>query len=135
MLTNAKGLSVTDGRGHHHERTEVLHWDGRLDNRNDLILRLGDSMQSDTSNAAIARAAYERWGANGLVNLIGDWSVVIRDHVNRTTALSADVAARRPLCYHVRAWRVRWSNRLQSLVEANGGSDLDEQYVAGFLTF
>src|ERR1700753_247255 len=135
MLTNAKGLGVTDGRGHHHERTEILHWDGRLDNRNDLILRLGDSLQSDTSNAAIARAAYERWGADGLVNLIGDWSVVIRDHVNRTTVLASDFAGVRPLYYHVRAGRVRWSNRLQSLVEANGVSELDEQYVAGFLTF
>ena len=135
MLSNAKGLSLTDGRGRHDERTEVLHWDGRLDNRDDLLLRLRDSLQSDTSNAAIARAAYERWGIDGLINLVGDWSVVIRDKVNRTTILASDFAGVRPLYYHVRAGRVQWSSRLQSLVEATGISELDEQYVAGFLTF
>ncbi|HET7287248.1 MAG TPA: hypothetical protein VFI71_07245, partial [Pyrinomonadaceae bacterium] len=58
---------------------KVLHFDGRLDNRSDLLLRL--SLNSDTSNAAIARATYERWGTAGFVHLIGDWSLVIRDHV------------------------------------------------------
>lgn len=134
MLTNVQGLSVTDGRGRHDERTEVLHWDGRLDNRDDLLPRLRDSLRGDTGNAAIVRAAYERWGADGLVHLIGDWSVVIRDKVNRTV-LASDFAGVRPLYYHVQAGRVRWSSRLQSLVEATGVSELDEQYVAGFLTF
>src|ERR1044072_7596762 len=134
MLTNVQGLSVTDGRGRHDERTEVLHWDGRLDNRDELLPRLRDSLQSDTNNAAIARAAYERWDTDGLVHLIGDWSVVIRDRVNRTIVLASDFAGVRPLYYHVRAGRVQWSSRLQSLVEATGVSELDEQYVAGFLT-
>ncbi|HEY6807029.1 MAG TPA: asparagine synthase-related protein [Pyrinomonadaceae bacterium] len=115
-------------------RTEVLHWDGRLDNREDLLLRFRDSLQIDTSNQAIARAAYERWGTKGLVHLIGDWSLVLRDNVNRTTILASDFAGVRPLYYHVRGERVLWSNRLQSLVEATGISDLDEQYIAGFLT-
>ena len=58
-------------------RTEMLHWDGRLDNRDDLLLRLRESLQDETSNQAIALAAYERWGTDGLVHLIGDWSLVI----------------------------------------------------------
>src|SRR5580693_7467560 len=53
------------------ERTEVLHWDGRLDNRDDLLLRLKESLRGATSNAALALAAYERWGTDGLVRLIG----------------------------------------------------------------
>jgi len=73
-------------------RTEVLHWDGRLDNRDDLLLRLGDSLRGYTSNEAIARAVYERWGSEGLVHLIGDWSLVIRDRVNRMTVLASDFA-------------------------------------------
>jgi len=31
-------------------RSEVLHWDGRVDNRDDLLLRLNDVLQGDTSN-------------------------------------------------------------------------------------
>jgi asparagine synthase (glutamine-hydrolysing) len=135
MLAKTQELIAMGDRGRHDERTEVLHWDGRLDNRNDLLPRLGDSLRGDTSNAAIASAAYERWGTDGLVHLVGDWSVVIRDRVNRTIVLASDFAGVRPLYYHVQAGRVQWSNRLQPLVEATGISGLDEQYVAGFLTF
>jgi asparagine synthase (glutamine-hydrolysing) len=113
-------------------RTEILHWDGRLDNRSDLLSRLRDSLNGDTTNEAIARAAYERWGTEGLVQLIGDWSLVIRDW--ECTVLASDFAGVRPLYYHVQDGRVQWSSRLQSLVEETGITDLDEQYIAGFLT-
>ena len=138
MRRNTQELNVSniiDGRSQHNDRTEVLHWDGRLDNRDDLLLRLRDSLRSDISNEAIARATYERWGTSGLVRLIGDWSVVIHDHVNRTTVLASDFAGVRPLYYYVQAGRVQWSSRLQTLVNATGISDLDEQYIAGFLIF
>ncbi len=115
-------------------RTEVLHWDGRLDNRDDLLLQLKDSLRGDTSNQGIVRTVYERWGSEGLVHLIGDWSLVIRDRVNRMTVLASDFAGVRPLYYHIQAGRVLWSSRLQSLVEATNISDLDEQYIAGFLS-
>ncbi|HKR12339.1 MAG TPA: asparagine synthase-related protein [Pyrinomonadaceae bacterium] len=114
-------------------KVEVLHWDGRLDNRADLRHRLRDSLNGESGNAAIARAAYECWGTEGLVQLIGDWSLVIRDH--RTTILASDFAGVRPLYYHVQDGRVQWSNRLQSLVDAIEVTELDEQYIAGFLTF
>ncbi|HET6977397.1 MAG TPA: asparagine synthase-related protein [Pyrinomonadaceae bacterium] len=115
-------------------RTEVLHWDGRLDNREDLLPRFRDSLRGDSSNRAIAAAVYERWGTDGLVQLIGDWSLVIDDRVNRLTVLASDFAGVRPLYYHVQAGRVWWSNRLQSVVDATRISELDEQYLAGFLT-
>jgi asparagine synthase (glutamine-hydrolysing) len=114
---------------------EVLHWDGRLDNRTDLLSRLSDSSKGESSDAAITRAAYERWGVGGLVNLIGDWSLVIRDHKTRTTVLASDFAGVRPLYYHVQQGQIQWSNSLQSLIEATGITELDEQYIAGFLTF
>ena len=113
---------------------EVLHWDGRLDNRSDLLSRLKESLHSESSNAAIARAAYERWGCAGFVHLIGDWSLVLRDQETRTTVLASDFAGVRPLYYHVQQGRVQWSNRLQSLIEETGITELDEQYIAGFLT-
>ncbi len=129
MTANVQQLSAS-----HIDRSEVLHWDGRLDNRSELLLRLSESLQGESSNAAIARAIYDRWGTNGLVHLIGDWSLVIRDHRTRTTVLASDFAGVRPLYYHVQEGRVQWSSRLQSLVESTGVTDLDEQYIAGFLT-
>ena len=113
----------------------VLHWDGRLDNRYDLLALLADSLRDDTSNSAIALAAYERWGADGFVHLIGDWSVVIRDHANRATVLASDFAGVRPLYYSVQRGDVFWSSRLQSVVEATGISELDEQYIGAFLLY
>jgi asparagine synthase (glutamine-hydrolysing) len=133
MFTNKGELNAMNSASN--ERSEVLHWDGRLHNREDLLLRLKDSLQGKTSDAALARASYERWGTDGLIQLIGDWSLVLRDRVSRTTVLASDFAGVRPLYYHVRGGQVLWSKRLQSLVEATKVSDLDEQYVAGFLRF
>ena len=134
MNTQAK-LNRLDNPNDRHEKAEVLSWDGRLDNRSDLILRLKNSLQEDTSNAAIALAVYERWGANGFVHLIGDWSVVIHDHANRTIVLASDFAGVRPLYYCVQPRGVRWSSRLQYLVDETGISELDEQYARAFLLF
>jgi len=109
------------------DRALVLHWDGRLDNRNDLLLLLADSLHDDTSNSKIALAAYKLWGTDGFIRLIGDWSLVIQDHAKRTTVLASDYAGVRPLYYSVQRGRVFWSSRLQSVVDATGISDLDEQ--------
>jgi asparagine synthase (glutamine-hydrolysing) len=129
ILLDCVGLDSPFNR----DRTEILSWDGRLDNRDDLLLRLRDSLRGDTSNAALARGAYERWGTSGLGHLIGDWSVVIRDRANAAIILASDFAGVRPLYYHVERGQVLWSSRLESLVDATEIDELDEQYVAGFL--
>ena len=92
-------------------RVEILHWDGRLDNGRDLRLRLREYLRGDTSDAALALAAYERWGTGGLVHLIGDWSAVIRDLTKGAVILASDFAGVRPLYYHVRGGQVLWSSR------------------------
>ena len=135
MFSSSGKLIAADGQRQDGDRVEVLHWDGRLDNRNDLLLRLRDSLAADNSNAAIARATYERWGVEGLVHLIGDWSVVIRDRANGATILASDFAGVRPLYYTVHAGQVLWSNRLETLIAVTEISELDEQYIAGFLMF
>ena len=103
------------------EKSRVLHWDGRLDNRTDLLLLLADSLRDDTSNAAIALAAYVRWGTNGFVHLIGDWSIVIQDRANGVAVLASDFAGVRPLYYSVQRGKVFWSSCLQSVVDGKIG--------------
>jgi asparagine synthase (glutamine-hydrolysing) len=116
--------------------SEILSWDGRLDNRDDLLLRLEGSLRhEDTSSPALALATYERGSIDGLVHLIGDWSLVLRDRSDGSVVLASDFAGVRPLYYRVEHGRVLWSSRLQSLVEASGVSELDEHYIAGFLMF
>ncbi|HKE30096.1 MAG TPA: asparagine synthase-related protein [Candidatus Angelobacter sp.] len=135
MNTHAQQLNWLDRSDDRHQRTEILAWDGRLDNRNDLLLRLANSLPGDTSNAALARAAYEHWGTDGFVHLIGDWSLVLHDHANRTIVMASDFAGVRPLFYCVQPGRVLWSSRLQSVVDTTGISELDEQYAHAFLLF
>jgi len=41
-------------------------WDGRLDNRNELIAQLCNDMTDDQSDVAIVAAAFDSWDANAL---------------------------------------------------------------------
>ncbi|HME06380.1 MAG TPA: asparagine synthase-related protein [Bryobacteraceae bacterium] len=124
-------LRPLDGR----EAAETLFWDGRLDNRADLLFRLGASLAAARTNAALAAEAYDRWGTDGLVHLIGDWSAVLCDRRTGTIVLASDFAGVRPLYYAFEGSRVLWSSDLQALVDASDARELDEQYVAGLLTF
>src|SRR5229473_2537900 len=50
----------------------VIVFDGRLDNREDLLIQFGDVLHGDRIDPALALAAYEKSGVGGLVQLIGD---------------------------------------------------------------
>jgi asparagine synthase (glutamine-hydrolysing) len=119
-----------------HERfaPEVVYWTGRLDNRGDLQTALGPAYRTETNSAALALAAYERWGTAGLGRIIGDWSVVIRDTNQQSLVLASDFAGVRPLFYVRRQHELFWSCRLDALVEATGLDAIDEAYVGAFLT-
>src|SRR2546423_11044178 len=88
-------------------------FDGRLDNRDDLLLRLRDVLAGNSSDATLARAVYDRWGAEGLVHLIGDWSLAIWDQTEQAVVLASDFAGVRPLSYCLQRIRVLWSTRLR----------------------
>jgi asparagine synthase (glutamine-hydrolysing) len=133
-MTNISiGRIRVDDRQAAGDGSKILHWDGRLDNRDDLFLRLGEPR--DASDAALVLATFKSSGTNGLVQLIGDWSVVIEDRATGSVILASDFAGVRPLYYYIRGGHLLWSNCLRSVVEATGVSDLDEQYVAAYLMF
>src|ERR1039457_2230718 len=115
-------------------------FDGRLDNREDLRIQFGDLLAEDRSaqdtaesDAELALTAYEKWGAGGLVNLIGDWSLAIWDAARRALVLASDFAGVRPLYYCVQRDRAVCSTSLQSLAEWVGADEIDDTYVAGLL--
>ena len=116
-------------------KSSLIHtitFDGRLDNRDDLILQLNDALLGDTSDASLALAAYQRWAAEGLARLIGDWSLVIWDGVQKAILLASDFAGVRPLYYCSQPNRLSWSTRLAALAP-DTGVDLDDEYVATLL--
>src|ERR1044071_879524 len=43
---------------------QMLAWDGRLDNRDDLVRELAADLRDDRSDVALVMAAFLRWGAD-----------------------------------------------------------------------
>src|SRR5467141_484912 len=50
----------------------VLTWDGRLDNRAELLRQLRDVLSVGSTDASIAAAAFEKWGTICFAKLTGD---------------------------------------------------------------
>ena len=135
-MTEQALLDWPNVQGDRNERAEVLAWDGRLDNRSDLLLRLRDSLRTDTSDAAARARRLRALGDSGLVHLIGDWSLVIRDCAHphyrsrerlrgRSSALLQPAAGTGPVVEPV--YSLSWKRRKSG--------ELDEQYLGGFLMF
>ncbi|HJZ97365.1 MAG TPA: asparagine synthase-related protein [Candidatus Solibacter sp.] len=123
-FSRGSGLAASPDRS-------VCAWDGRLDNRLDLLRECG--LSPSVSDSAIVLDLYRRKGMEGLRGAIGDWSLCIWDAGERTLLLATDYAGVRPLYYHRRGGTVYWSSSLSDLVRWTAATDLDEGYAAGFL--
>jgi asparagine synthase (glutamine-hydrolysing) len=112
----------------------ILCWDGRLDNRTELISLLAFELNHERSDAAIAMAAYLKWGADCLVRFIGDFALSVWDPESRTLLLARDPVGPRPLYYHANKDRIVWSSELMPLLGLRDVElEIDDEYVAGFL--
>jgi asparagine synthase (glutamine-hydrolysing) len=112
-----------------------LLWDGRLDNRGDLVGRLGADHGCEVTDAEIVAAAYERWGVAALAQLVGDWALSVWDPREQTLLLAKDFLGARPLFYSVEKNSVTWSSLLDPLVLSAGAPfTLNEEYVAGWFS-
>src|SRR5437667_2329054 len=94
----------------------VITWDGRLDNRAELISELGDSLTTASTDAVIVAAAYEKWGTTCFAKLIGDWALSIWNPINRSVILAKDPIGTRHLYYSFDNYQVTWSTILDPLV-------------------
>lgn len=114
----------------------VITWDGRLDNREELIGQLGGQLSTGSPDLSIVAAAYERWGNDTFARLIGDWAVSICDPSNRSLVFAKDFVGTRHLYYSVEKDEVTWCTILDPLVRfASRSFALDEEYIAGWLSF
>jgi asparagine synthase (glutamine-hydrolysing) len=113
---------------------EGLHctWDGRLDNTADLRARY-DAPCASTAGA-LAIEAYRGHGAPGFLDIVGDWSLALWDPHSLSVVLASDYAGIRPLYYHRGPDRLLWSSSLSDLVRWTGLNEIDEEFVAVFLT-
>jgi asparagine synthase (glutamine-hydrolysing) len=81
----------------HSHGGHAIAFDGRLDNRDDLIATLGSP--AGVSDAAIVLAAYERWRDEAPARLLGDFAFAIWDADARRLFCARDAFGQRPLFY------------------------------------
>jgi asparagine synthase (glutamine-hydrolysing) len=92
-------------------------------------------LQDDTTDVALAMAAYEKWGEPGFNRLIGDWSLVLWEASSDSIVLASDYMGVRPLHYYADNNCIAWSSDLGLLVSWLGvEDDLDNHFIAAFLT-
>jgi asparagine synthase (glutamine-hydrolysing) len=114
----------------------ILTWDGRLDNRAELIGQLGDLVSAHSTDLEIVSAAYEYWWEESFAMLIGDWALSIWNPHTRSLILAKDPIGTRHLYYSFDDEQVSWSTILDPLVLLAGKSfALCEEYIAGWFSF
>jgi asparagine synthase (glutamine-hydrolysing) len=112
----------------------ILAWDGRLDNREELIKLLRDELRNDRTDVAIVMHAYAKWGIGFLNRIIGDFALSLWDPRSRTLFLARDPVGARLLFYHTNRDTLIWSNRLEPLLQLPQiDLQVDDDYAAGFL--
>jgi asparagine synthase (glutamine-hydrolysing) len=113
----------------------VVAWDGRLDNREELIAQCRDTLPNDSADVCIVAAAYERWGTECFGRIIGDWALSAWDPAHRSLILAKDPVGPQQLYYSLGPDALNWSTVLDPLVLYAGTAFLlDEEYIAGCLS-
>src|SRR5260370_29839658 len=111
----------------------VITWDGRLDNRAELINEFRDFLTTASTDVAIVAAAYEKLGSDCCANLIGDWALSIWSPIHRSLILAKDPIGTHHLYYSFDNNQVVWSTILDPLVLFAGRTfAICEEYIAGW---
>jgi asparagine synthase (glutamine-hydrolysing) len=114
----------------------VVTWDGRLDNRNELMSELRDALTANPTDLDIVAAAHETWGTNCFGKLIGDWALSIWNPAHRSLLLAKDPIGIRHLYYSSDSNQITWSTILDPLIRLAGKTFVaNEEYIAGWLSF
>ncbi|MGB7281328.1 MAG: asparagine synthase-related protein [Candidatus Acidiferrum sp.] len=120
---------------HVSEAGVVITWDGRLDNRAELVRRLPGVLTISATDVSIVAATYEELGADCFARLVGDWALSIWDAKSRSLLLAKDPIGTRHLYYSIDNDQVTWSTILDPLVLFAGKSfALCEEYIAGWFS-
>jgi asparagine synthase (glutamine-hydrolysing) len=95
----------------------VLAGDIRLDNRTELAAELAIAADDAAAmpDAAVALAAWTRWGEKTFDRLIGDWALAVWDSHQQTLTLARDFLGNRPLFYRADADRFAFASMAKGL--------------------
>jgi len=114
----------------------VLTWDGRLDNREELLGLLSRETSPVSTDLEVVAAAYYRWGTDSFARLLGDWALSIWEPSTQSLLLAKDVIGTHHLFYLLERDQVTWCTILDPLMLfAHRPFKLEEEYIAGWLSF
>ena len=113
----------------------VTTWDGRLDNRVQLIPQLLGVLAGDNTDVAIVAAALDSWGTDCFAKFRGDWAVATWHPKDRQLILARDYLGVKPLFYYLRPERLSWCSHLAALALCGDHFTVCDEYVAGYLAF
>jgi asparagine synthase (glutamine-hydrolysing) len=118
---------------HFSRRGFILTWDGRLDNRQDLICYLHSDLEADPTDVEIVTAAFDRWESGCFQRIIGDWAVSVWRPDRRELFFAVDYMAIRHIFYYLKKDRIFWATDLTPLVLLSGDKfRIDDNFVAGY---
>ncbi len=113
----------------------AITWDGRLDNRAELVSDLRNVVSIGSTDVIIVAAAYAEWGTSCFAKLIGDWALSIWNPNDRSLILAKDPIGARHLYYSFDSKQVTWCTILDPLVLFAGKTfALNQEYIAGWLS-
>jgi asparagine synthase (glutamine-hydrolysing) len=114
------------------DRSNMLAFDGRLDNHRELC-ELLDIHGYNIPDSLIALTAFKRWGEECFSRLTGDWALALWMSGDYALYLARDHAGTRTLFYEFAGDRLSWSTYLETLHSTRTLTTLDEGYAAAFL--
>jgi asparagine synthase (glutamine-hydrolysing) len=103
----------------HDENAQLaLVFDGRVDNRAELkdALKASGTPPRDDTDAELVLRAYECWGEESPVRIIGDFAYVIWDGARKRLFCARDPLGVKPLYYHLDAKRFACASELQAML-------------------
>lgn len=113
----------------------VILWNGRLDNGEDLMSELGIAIHCEQTDLAIVASAIDRWGVNAFVKIVGDWALAIWNPKRQELLLARDYIGVRQLFYYPSSTRIVWCSQLAPIALCGDRFTLCDEYVAGYLAF
>jgi asparagine synthase (glutamine-hydrolysing) len=111
----------------------VLTWDGRLDNRDELVSELRRDLQANPTDVAVVSAAFDRWETDCFRRIVGDWAISIWKPAQHEQLFATDYMSIRHIFYYLKNDRILWSTDLSPLVLlSNDKFHVDDNYISGY---
>src|SRR5258708_111712 len=110
-------------------------FDGRIDNSDELLRRLGSPSSDGADDAHLALAIFERWGVDGLRRILGDWGRAGWGTDERTLHVAGGIMGARSLSYCLDTRYAAWaSGRAGRITRAGRTAALSGRFAAGFMS-